>query len=82
MTNTLSQTEMMIAEKYCHGYTDKEVADIFGKPVWTVRTHKKHIYSKLSISTTHELVLYMVSLYIGSEWNLERLREFGLSAII
>lgn len=36
----LSETELVIAEKYCHGLTDKEVADQLGKPVWTIRTHK------------------------------------------
>lgn len=78
----LSTTERQIAESYCHGYTDKEVANVTGKPIWTIRTHKKHIYQKLGISTTHELVLYMVSKFVNSNWNLKELRLKGLSAIL
>ncbi len=78
----LSDTEMIIAELYCHGLIDKEIAVLLDKPVWTVRTHKKHIYTKLGISTTHELVLYMVSVYIGKEWDLQNVRKRGLDAIL
>lgn len=78
----LSDTEYIIAELYCHGLTDKEVAARLDKPVWTIRTHKKHIYSKLGIATTHELVLYMVSRYIGKEWDLREVRKRGLSAVL
>lgn len=78
----LSITEQEIAETYCHGLTDKEVANIIGKPVWTIRTHKKHIYNKLGISTTHELVLYMVAKFTNHKWDLKELRLKGLSAIL
>lgn len=78
----LSKVEEQIAETYCHGFTDKEVSEIVEKPVWTVRTHKKHIYSKLGISTTHELVLYMVAKYLNRPWDLSELRKKGLSAIM
>ena len=40
----LSDMENRVAEQYCHGLTDKEIADELDKPIWTVRTHKKHIY--------------------------------------
>lgn len=60
---------------------DKEIADRLGKPVWTVRTHKKHIYNKLGIASTQELVLYMVAEYIGSEFRREQVNMFGLKAI-
>lgn len=78
----LSDTEGIIAEWYCHGLTDKEIAEQLGKPVWTIRTHKKHIYSKLGISTTHELVLYMVSRHFGKEWDLREVRRRGLAAVL
>lgn len=78
----LSETEQNIAEWYCHGLTDKEVADVVDKPVWTIRTHKKHIYTKLGISTTHELVLFMVTVHLHREWNLSELRRRGLAAIL
>lgn len=78
----LSETEYSIAEKYCHGLTDKEVAEELGKPIWTIRTHKKHIHAKLGISTTHELVLYMVSLWSGKAWNIKEVRQKGLAAVM
>ncbi len=78
----LSETEGIIAEWYCHGLTDKEIAEQLSKPVWTIRTHKKHIYSKLGISTTHELVLYMVSRHFGKEWDLREVRRRGLAAVL
>jgi len=79
---SLSETELAVAEQYCHGLTDKEISSALGKPIWTVRTHKKHIYRKLSIATTHELVLYMVSLFVGKEWNPKELRRRGLAALL
>lgn len=78
----LSDTELVVAGWYCHGLADKEVADIMGKPVWTIRTHKKHIYVKLGISTTHELVLYMISRHFGRVWNIGELRRRGLAAVM
>lgn len=78
----LSETELVIAELYCHGLTDKEIAAELDKPIWTIRTHKKHIHSKLGISTTHELVLYMVSVKSGKNWDLKELRRRGLAAVM
>lgn len=78
----LSDTELLVAGQYCHGLTDKEVADALGKPVWTIRTHKKHIYNKLSISTTHELVLYMVARENKVKWSVRELRRRGLAAVL
>lgn len=72
----LSDTELVIAEWYCHGLTDKEIADVLEKPVWTIRTHKKHI------STTHELVLYMVSRHFEKNWDLGEVRRRGLAAVL
>ena len=80
--NRLSETELVIAEKYCHGLTDKEIADELDKPIWTIRTHKKHIHAKLGISTTHELVLYMVARENDKNWDLEELRKRGLAAVM
>lgn len=82
MTKRLSDMEESVAEQYCHGLTDKEIADSLGKPIWTVRTHKKHIYKKLGIATTHELVLYMVSQFVGREWDAAEVRRRGLAALL
>lgn len=78
----LSDMENRVAEQYCHGLTDKEIADELDKPIWTVRTHKKHIYKKLSIATTHELVLYMVAKFLGKEYNAREVRQKGLAAFM
>lgn len=82
MRSELSPTEFHIAESYCRGLIDKEVAEVVDKPVWTVRTHKKHIYQKLQISSMQELVLWMVSKRIGKVWNAREVRLRGLSAIL
>lgn len=82
ITKPLSNTEKCVAEKYCHGFTDKEIADALHKPIWTIRTHKKHIYKKLNIATTHELVLYMVSVFVGKEWNAPEVKRIGLAALL
>ena len=82
MMAMLSDTEYTIAELYCHGLTDKEIAASLDKPVWTIRTHKKHIHAKLGISTTHELVLYMVSQKSGKDWDLRDVRRRGLAAVM
>lgn len=82
MRSELSPTEFHIAESYCRGLIDKEVAEIVDKPVWTVRTHKKHIYQKLQISSMQELVLWMVCKRIGKVWNAREVRLRGLSAIL
>lgn len=78
----LSDTESLVAEQYCHGFTDKEIADVMDKPIWTVRTHKKHIYKKLHIATTHELVLFMISKFVGKEWDAEEVKRRGLAALL
>lgn len=78
----LSNMELTIAEQYCRGFTDKEVAAVLDKPIWTIRTHKKRIHGKLGISTTHELVLYMVARATGRLWDVKALRERGLSAVL
>lgn len=60
---------------------DKEIAERLEKPVWTVRTHKKHIYKKLGIGSTQEIVLFMVAEYIGSTFRRNEVNELGLKAI-
>lgn len=73
-------TETRVAELYCHGLIDKEVAERMDKPIWTIRTHKKRIYNKLGISSEQELVLYMVTRYIGVDFDVALIRENGLDA--
>ena len=82
MTVELTPTELQIAECYCHGLVDKEISERVSKPIWTVKTHKKHIYQKLGIATTHELVLWMLCRYVGKGWSAREVRLRGLSAIL
>ncbi|MGE4309119.1 helix-turn-helix transcriptional regulator [Bacteroides sp.] len=60
--NTLSPAEWRVAEEYCKGLADKEVADKLCRSIWTTKSQKKTIYKKLGISNSTELLLYMISL--------------------
>ena len=57
--NDLSEREHLVAEQYCKGLADKEVADSLGRSTWTIKAQKRDIYRKLGISKDTELVLYM-----------------------
>ena len=54
--NTLSEREHLVAEQYCKGMADKEVADTLGRSEWTIKAQKRDIYRKLGISKDTELV--------------------------
>lgn len=49
MMISLSPTELLVANEYCKGLADKEVAGNLNKSVWTVKTQKRTIYRKLGI---------------------------------
>lgn len=50
MMISLSPTELLVANEYCKGLADKEVAGNLNKSVWTVKTQKRTIYRKLGCS--------------------------------
>ena len=52
---SLSLTERIIADEFCKGLSDKEVADNLNKSYWTVKTQKKSIYRRLKLLETHFL---------------------------
>lgn len=54
---TLSKREHLVAEQYCKGLADKEVADSLQRSEWTIKAQKRDIYKKLGISKDTELVL-------------------------
>ena len=60
---TLSEREHLVAEQYCKGLADKEVADSLQRSEWTIKAQKRDIYKKLGISKDTELVL---SVYNGN----------------
>ena len=66
---------------YCHGWSDKEVADRLSISYETVRVHKKSIYRKKGVTKDTELVMSMVCERIGRPFTTERLRRKGIAII-
>ncbi len=78
MDGLLSISERIVAEEFCKGYSDKEVADNLNKSYWTVKTQKKVIYRKLGISKDTELLLYMICDKLHRRFDLKEIRKHGL----
>ncbi|MDR1091096.1 MAG: LuxR C-terminal-related transcriptional regulator [Prevotella sp.] len=78
----LSHTELEVLETYGKGLRDQEVADKLDKPVWTVKTHKKNIFQKLGVNSTHEMIIYLVSLKTGKPFKLDEIRRQGIAAVL
>ena len=78
---SLSPAERIVAEEYCKGLADKEVADNLCKSVWTIRAQKKTIYRKLGISKDTELLLYMICDRLHRDFDLREIRKHGLSIL-
>lgn len=74
----LSQREHLVAEQYCKGLADKEVADSLGRSEWTIKAQKRDIYRKLGISKDTELVLYMLCEKMKINFDLKEIRKHGL----
>lgn len=77
----LSPAEMLVANEYCKGLADKEVADNLNKSVWTVKTQKRAIYRKLGISKDTELLLYMICGKLKRDFDLKEIRKHGLELL-
>lgn len=77
----LSPSERIVAEEYCKGLADKEVADNLCKSLWTVKTQKRAIYRKLGISKDTELLLYMICDRLHRDFDLREIRKHGLSVL-
>lgn len=76
--NTLSEREHLVAEQYCKGLADKEVADCLDRSTWTIKAQKRDIYRKLGISKDTELVLYMLCEKLKINFDLKEIRKHGL----
>lgn len=76
--SALSDREQLVAEQYCKGLTDKEVADVLGRSEWTIRAQKRDIYRKLGISKDTELVLYLFCEKLKINFDLKKIRKHGL----
>lgn len=66
---------------YCHGWSDKEVADRLSISYETVRVHKKAIYRKKGVTKDTELVMSMVCEKLGRPFTTKRLRRIGIAII-
>ena len=71
---SLSPAEMLVANEYCKGLADKEVADNLSKSVWTIKR-------KLGISKDTELLLYMICNKMKRNFDLNELRKHGLELL-
>lgn len=78
---SLSPAEMLVANEYCNGLADKEVANNLSKSVWTIKTQKRTIYRKLGISKDTELLLYMICDRLKRNFDLNELRKHGLELL-
>lgn len=56
---TLSPAERSVFNLYAQDYSAKEIADKLYLSINTIKTHTKHIYSKLYIKSKDELLLYV-----------------------
>jgi len=70
--------EQRVADEYCKGLRDAEVADRLNMMVWTARTHKRNIMRKWGINTTHELVLLNLAKHARPETTINDVRIYGL----
>lgn len=75
---TLSEREHLVAEQYCKGLADKEVADSLQRSEWTIKAQKRDIYKKLGISKDIELVLYMFCERMKINFDIKEIRKHGL----
>ena len=75
----MSRSEREVALALCRGLTDKEVADMLCRSYHTVRTQKKAIYRKLGVSKDTELMAAMVCEHKGIAFDLQTLREKGVT---
>lgn len=56
---TLSPAERSVFNLYAQQYNAKEIAENLYLSINTIKTHTKHIYSKLNITSKEELILYV-----------------------
>ena len=81
MVAVMSESERRVAEEFCKGLSDKEVADNPCKSYWTVKTQKKTIYRKLGISKDVELLWWMVCERLKIEFDLREIRKHGIEML-
>jgi DNA-binding NarL/FixJ family response regulator len=58
--DSLSEREREIFQLIAEGHTNKDIAELLHVSPATVETHRAHIFQKLDVHNTAELVLYAV----------------------
>jgi DNA-binding NarL/FixJ family response regulator len=58
--DSLSEREREIFQLIAEGHSNKEIADLLSLSPLTIETHRAHIFQKLDLHNTAELVLYAV----------------------
>ncbi len=61
----LSKREFEILKYLAKGMSNKEIAELLHLSVHTVETHRKHIYTKLKVSTSAELIKKALDMGLG-----------------
>ncbi|MGE3959662.1 MAG: LuxR C-terminal-related transcriptional regulator [Vicinamibacterales bacterium] len=58
--DALSEREREVFQLIAEGHSSKEIATMLGVSPATVETHRAHVFQKLDVHNTAELVLYAV----------------------
>lgn len=61
MTITLSPREQQIARMVASGLTNQAIASTLAISVWTVSTHIRRIFAKLSVTSRAEMVAHLLA---------------------
>lgn len=77
----LSSAERRVAEEFCKGLSDKEVAESLCRSFHTVKTQKRTIYRKLGISKDTELLWWMVCERLRINFDLREIRKHGIEML-
>lgn len=56
---TLSPAEKSVFDLYVKGFHAQEIARKLGLSINTIKTHNRHIFAKLDVSTRKELLVYL-----------------------
>jgi DNA-binding NarL/FixJ family response regulator len=61
----LSKREFEILKYLAKGQSNREIAEMLHLSIYTVETHRKHIYTKLNVSTSAELIKKAMDMGLG-----------------
>lgn len=78
----LTPTEIKVITFVSGGLSEKEIACCLNKSCKTIRKHIENIKKKSGLSKNTELVGLLAAEYNGKEFNLKKLREYGIAAFL